>query len=209
MRIRSIITFVLAVLISLVAAEHRWGDSSHAIGLLSVNGGKARHPSFLESGWNRYAQITTATVLPPYRGDVQIVVEGHPPLDYDIRFSEPVVDLGLHRLPTFRDDILYGIQPGDRLALWVLMRSFPTDPVCGMPVQDGDLSHPYQGKTFYFCAEGCLASFRAEPERYKDKESPRGKYDLAFYDTRTGNSVLKVPLIFKGKEDSHASGGHH
>ena len=71
--------------------------------------------------------------------------------------------------------------------------SFPTDPVCGMSVREGDLSHPYQGKIFFFCGDGCLASFRAEPGRYKDKDSPRGKYNLAFYDTRSGKSVLKVP----------------
>ena len=209
MRIKSIITFVLAVFISLAAAEYRWGDSSHAIGLLSVNGGKARHPSFLESGWDRYAQITTATVLPPYRGDVRVVLEGNPPLDYDLRLSKPVVDLGLRRLPDFRDDILYDVQPRDRLALWVLLRAFPSDPVCGMSVGEEDLSFSYQGKILYFCGEGCLASFRTEPERYKGRDTPRGKYNLAFYDTRTEKSVLKVPLIFKGKEDSHASGGHH
>ncbi len=139
MRIRSMVIFVLAVLISLAAAEYRWGDSSHAIGLLSVKGGKARHPSFLESGWDRYTQITTATVLPPYRGDVRVVLEGNPPLDYDLRLSGPVVDLGLRRLPDFRDDILYGVQPWDRLALWVLLRSFPLDPVCGMSVREGGL----------------------------------------------------------------------
>lgn len=209
MRIRSIITFVLAVLISLAAAEYRWGDSSHAIGLMSVNGGKARHPSFFEIGWDRYAQITTATVLPPYRGDVRVVLDGDPPLDYDIRFSEPVVDLGLHQFPDFRGDILYGLKPGDRLALWVLLRSFPSDPVCGMSARKGDLSITFQGETFYFCGKGCLTSFQEDPGQYNSKDRPRGTYNLAFYDTNTGKSVLKVPLIFKGKEDSHASGGHH
>lgn len=215
MRIRAIIMFALAVLLSLAAAEFRWGDSSHAIGLMSMNGGKARHPSFLESGWNRYAQITTATVLPPYKGDVRVILEGQPALDYDIRFSEPVIDLGIRRLPEFRDNILYGVEPGDRLAFWVLLHSFPSDPVCGMSAPEGDLSYTDQGKTWYFCGEGCLAKFRDAPERFrgpdesKKEDGPRGKYDLAFYDTRTGKPVLKVPLIFKGKEDSHASGGHH
>lgn len=215
MQIRSIITFVLAVLLSLAAAEFRWGDSSHAIGLMSMNGGKARHPSFLESGWKRYAQITTATVLPPFRGDVRVVLEGEPALDCDIRFSEPVIDLGIRRLPEFRDDVLYGLEPGDRLAFWVLLRSFPTDPVCGMSVGKDGISCINQGKTRYFCGEGCLAKYREAPERFEGPEGiqkadgPRGKYDLAFYDTHTGKSVLKVPIIFKGKEDSHASGGHH
>jgi len=208
-RIGSIVTFVLAALLSLAASAHRWGDSSHAMGLLSVNGGKVRHPSFLESGWDRYAQITTVSVLPPYRGNVRVVLEGDPPLDYDIHFAEPVVDLGLHPLPDFRDHVLYGVKPGDRLAFWVLMRALPTDPVCGMIVSEGGIEYMDQGKTRRFCCKGCLASFRANPERYRLNKTPLGNYNLAFYDTTTGASVLKVPLVFQGKEAPHASGGHH
>ena len=99
MRIGSIVAFSLAVLLSLAGAQYRWGDSSHAMGLLTMNGGKVRHPSVLKSGWDRYAQITTATVLPPYRGNVSVHLEGEPALDYDIRFAGPVVDLGLGTLP--------------------------------------------------------------------------------------------------------------
>ena len=209
MRITSIVTFILTVIISLAAAEYRWGDSSHAMGLLSLSGGKARHPSFLESGWDHYAQITTVTVLPPYKGDVRIILEGDPPLDYDIRFAAPVVDLGLRRRPEFREGVLYSVESGDRLAFWLLLRSFPQDPVCGMSVAEADLSYTDQGVTYLFCGQGCLASFRSDPGRYNGEERPRGKYNLAFYDTRTAKPVLKVPLIFKGKEDSHAPGGHH
>lgn len=209
MRIGSIVAFSLAVLLSLAGAQYRWGDSSHAMGLLTMNGGKVRHPSVLKSGWDRYAQITTATVLPPYRGDVSVHLEGEPALDYDIRFAGPVVDLGLRRRPEFKDGVLYGVKPLDRLALWVLMRSVPTDPVCGMSVKEGDRSYTHQGKMHRFCGEGCLASFRKAPDRYRGEKRPRGIYNLAFHDTNTAKPVLKVPLIFKGKEESHASGGHH
>lgn len=209
-RIKSLIIFILTVLVSLAAAKYRWGDSAHAIGLMSVNGGKARHPSHLESGWDHYTQITTATVLPPYRGDLRVALEGYPPQDYEIRFSAPVIDLGFRRLPVFRDNILHDVRPRDRLAFWVLMRSFPVDPVCAMAVGEGDLSFNHKGETVHFCAQGCLERFKADPQRYKNTRGPLGSYNLAFYDTRTGRPVLKVPLIFESKEGApDASCEHH
>ena len=43
-----------------------------------------------------------------------------------------------------------------------------TDPVCGMTVDPADASGPfaYKGKSYYFCCDGCLARFRADPEKY-------------------------------------------
>ncbi|MFO0995801.1 MAG: heavy metal translocating P-type ATPase [Alphaproteobacteria bacterium] len=42
------------------------------------------------------------------------------------------------------------------------------DPVCGMTVNPLKTphSHAHQGVTHYFCGAGCLAKFRADPERY-------------------------------------------
>lgn len=42
------------------------------------------------------------------------------------------------------------------------------DPVCGMTVEPATAagSFSYQGKTYYFCCQGCLIKFRADPERY-------------------------------------------
>lgn len=42
------------------------------------------------------------------------------------------------------------------------------DPVCGMDVPiDGAAWHAeHAGRTFFFCCDGCLDSFRADPERY-------------------------------------------
>jgi len=44
------------------------------------------------------------------------------------------------------------------------------DPVCGMTVDRrvGRPASTYQGRTYYFCGEGCKAKFDAEPERYVD-----------------------------------------
>lgn len=209
MRIKTVVTFAVAVAISLVAAGYRFGDSSHAIGMVSANGGKARHPTVLQSGWDRYTQVATATVLPPYHGDVRVALEGPPVLDWEIRYSGPVIDLGLRRHPEFRDNILYGVEAGDRLAFWVLIRPLAIDPVCRMTVDENSPSTTYNGKTWRFCCRGCLAMFEAAPEEFQDSAGPEGKYNLAFYDTKTGQSVLQLPLIIKGKEAQHESGGHH
>ena len=41
------------------------------------------------------------------------------------------------------------------------------DPVCNMKVDPGRArSHTYHGTTYYFCSQGCLEKFRADPERY-------------------------------------------
>jgi xanthine dehydrogenase accessory factor len=42
------------------------------------------------------------------------------------------------------------------------------DPVCGMTVDVAEARHrtTYEGRTYYFCSAGCLASFEADPARY-------------------------------------------
>ena len=42
------------------------------------------------------------------------------------------------------------------------------DPVCGMEVdeQTAKWKSEYEGKTYYFCAPGCKASFDKDPEKY-------------------------------------------
>ena len=53
--------------------------------------------------------------------------------------------------------------------------TMPTlDPVCGMKVDLATAKHKlvHEGETFVFCREGCLAKFRAEPERYRKPAGP-------------------------------------
>ena len=42
------------------------------------------------------------------------------------------------------------------------------DPVCGMQVDTDktQFSAEHDGKTYYFCAKGCMLDFLDEPERY-------------------------------------------
>lgn len=42
------------------------------------------------------------------------------------------------------------------------------DPVCGMTVDPATAaaSAEYEGKTYYFCSQTCVASFKADPARY-------------------------------------------
>jgi len=209
MRYKNLVFFGLAVVMSMAAAHHRWGDSSHAIGLISANGGKARHPSFFTGGKTRYSQIATATIRPPYRGDVRVLLEGDPKMNYDIRFAEPVIDLGLRRRPEFRDGTLYDLQPRDRIALWVMMRPARVDPVCGMPCEPQFIRRSFEGREYCFCTESCRSSFEQAPETYTKTDHPNGKYTLAFYDTKSGRSVLKIPLIFQGKEDRENRNSHN
>lgn len=206
---KNIIFFILAVVISFIGATHRWGDSAHSIGLIKADGGKAKHPSFLESGKDGYTLIATATVIPPYKGDVRVVLEGEPEMDYKLYTSGPVIELGLHRWPKFRDNIFYDLHPKDRIAIWVVMKPPHIDPVCGMAYMEGFIKYTYRGGDYYFCSEECLNLFKDEPQSYKDRNGVRGKYNLTFYDTKTNKSVLKVPVIFKGKEEKDAGEHHH
>jgi len=46
------------------------------------------------------------------------------------------------------------------------------DPVCGMRVSPKTASYAnkHKGQEYYFCAAGCLDKFKAEPEKYIDKQ---------------------------------------
>jgi YHS domain-containing protein len=52
-----------------------------------------------------------------------------------------------------------------------------TDPVCGMAVNPltSDIVATIDGKTYYFCAEGCRQSFEAAPHKYLDGGAAKKK----------------------------------
>ncbi len=43
-----------------------------------------------------------------------------------------------------------------------------TDPVCGMKVDPKNAAGQmeYEGRTYYFCSEGCRKAFQDNPEEY-------------------------------------------
>jgi YHS domain-containing protein len=73
------------------------------------------------------------------------------------------------------------------------------DPVCGMACEEGFARSTYRGKEYCFCSGGCLRTFEQGPSDYRDQDHVRGTYTLAFTDTKTGRSVLDVPITFTGK----------
>ncbi len=164
---KRIFLFLSAAAFFAAAAWFRPGDSGHAMGVVSVEGGKARHPVHLPGGRDRYTLVVTGTILPPYRGDARVVVEGEPALRYDVYGSDPIVDLGLRRRPYFHERTLTGLRPRDRFTVWVVMRP-------GVP----------------------------------DGLAPTGRYHVALYDVATDRPVLRIPVVFSGKE-SGKEGHHH
>jgi Cu+-exporting ATPase len=49
------------------------------------------------------------------------------------------------------------------------------DPVCGMTVDPEKTQHrhDYQGRTYYFCCNGCRSKFAADPQKYLGKEAAK------------------------------------
>lgn len=197
--IKTIITFTASVGLSLLAALSQFGDSAHSMALLSKDGGRVKHAAHFEAGLNRYVMIATATVLPPYRGDVRVAVENVPGMTWAIHNSEPVIALGLHRQPVFRDHILQGVQPRDRLALWVVMR--PDSSTSDAETEGADVA-PSEMKPGVFCCP--LPESDEAIEHSGGKQGEHGVVNgpsLAFYDVASGNQVMRVPIHFDSKED--------
>jgi YHS domain-containing protein len=47
------------------------------------------------------------------------------------------------------------------------------DPICGMNVDEktAKFKSGYKGKTYYFCSQGCKATFDKNPARYAGERS--------------------------------------
>lgn len=200
---RTIGWFVGAVALFTVAAWWRWPDSVHAMGVIRKGGGAARHPVSLKAGPDSWQVVATATVLPPWRGDARISLEGEPRLAWSVAHSRPVVDLGVHRFPRLEGDVLRGLEPRERVALWLtIKRPAEVDPVCGMACDARALREG--GRCF--CSSSCLEAFRANPDAAP--AAPTGEYRLALRDAATGAPLLTIPVRFAAKGGAdHAA--HH
>jgi YHS domain-containing protein len=197
-----------AIAVSTLAAWYRWSDSAHAIGIIRRGGGTARHPVALQGGRDAYVLIATATVIPPYRGDVRVAVEGDPPMAFDLEVSRPVVDLGLHRWPVLEGRTLRGLSPRDRVALWLRLGPPEGDPVCGMACGESGLHRTAAGHDACFCSESCWRRFQEDPARYPPRRAAQGHWALTLRDEASGEQVLTMPIVLGGKEAGRA-GAHH
>jgi hypothetical protein len=132
---KKLLVFLFAAILSVAAAWYRPGDSAHAMGMVSIKGGRALHPVHLPSGRERYTLVVTGTILPPYQGDARVTVDGGPPIPFIVRGSDPIIDLGLRRRSHFKDQTLTGLEPKDRFTVWVVIQ--PTEP---MPAGKRDIT---------------------------------------------------------------------
>lgn len=201
-RIAAIAAVVASVALSLLAATHRFGDSAHAMGTISLQGGRARHPVHLPNAGSRCMLVVTASVTPPYHGDVEVTVDGDPAPDFAVRASAPVIDLGLRRTPRFEEGAFRGLEPGDRLALWIAVRPPPLDPVCGRTRAPAFLEAELAGRTSWFCSEDCRNAFLAKPDRPPAHAKLEGRHRIVFRDVISQQPVLTIPVVF-------GSGGGH
>jgi hypothetical protein len=196
------------VALSTLAAWYRWPDSAHAIGVIREGGGTARHPVAFRGGEDEYVLVATTRVLPPWRGDARVSVEGTPAMAWDLEVSRPAVDLGLHRWPALEGDTLRGLAPGDRSALWLRLRPPGACPVCGMACPAGAARVPQGGgEEACVCSDACRAELERAPGRYPARRVARGRWTVALRDVATGQPLLTIPVVLGGEEGGHA--GHH
>ncbi len=197
-----------AIAVFTLAAWYRWPDSAHAMGVVKRGGGVARHPVALQAGQDSYVVIVTAPVIPPWRGDARVSVEGEPPVAWQLEVPRPVVDLGLHRWPVQDGERIRGLQPRDRLAMWVRLATPAADPVCGMPCGGGAVREIVAGRDECFCSDACREAFRADPGRHPHRLVDRGRWALVLRDDATGDPVLTVPIVLGGKGAGHEAPHH-
>ncbi len=198
MKLKNLVYFSLAVLVSGLLAVHRWGDSGHAIGVISATGGAVRHPAVMEGGKGHYSQITTVTVLPSFQGAARVALVGSPQLDYEIYLSRPVIDMGFRRTPELRQDILYDLRAGDRLSLWTLIKPASSSAIDENIPRPAELAGGFS-EIFPFLKK-FINGNASDSQTGFLKPSIQGRYHLAFYDAATGKPILTVPLIFTNPE---------
>lgn len=156
MRLKHVIVFLVSAGAFFLISAYRFGDSGHAIGMISRDGGTVRHPVHIQNKFTGCTVIVTARVIPPYHGDARVVLEGAENISYNIYLSEPVINIGINDRPRFDNNILYGLKPGVSIAMWVVMEDIDN--------------------------------------------RKNNRFNLAFYDTKTKQSVLEVPVLFEQKE---------
>ena len=195
MKLKSAAVFAVAVGVFLAGATYRFHDSAHAIGRLSTRGGEVNHPVVLDEGNSRYTIIVTGMVAPSYRGDARVTLEGDRSMKYRIHNSGPVIDLGFFRRPQFRENTLYDLRGKDKVALWVVMR----------PNENGGTA--VRGTVPALSADEApdCCDVQSVPSQRNEQGAAVASHkhlSIAFRDVRTGEPLLNVPIVFKGREES-------
>lgn len=195
MKYSTIAVFIVSVAICAVAANHRFQDSAHALGMLKAGGGMSRHPALLDKKRNSYVLIATAGVVPPFRGNARVVLEGGEGLEATFHNAEPTVNFGFHHRPEFRGDTYYDLRPKDRIALWVRIKR------TGKP---GWKDEPGGGSGKKMSDAPAECPRCATEEDLTVKRRVTGGMALTFYDSASDGQLLTIPIKFVGPGgDSH------
>jgi hypothetical protein len=199
MRAKLIAVFFISVAISTLAATYRFLDSAHVMGTIRKGGGTARHPALLEKGKDAYTLIATAAVIPPYRGDIRVAVEGEPRFSWEIYETRPAVALNIHHRPDYRDNTFYNLRPKDRLAVWVRMRPVGTVKAVTAKATAANTSERHRnGGSEDGDAHMDSETDDCESMAHRGYRRTNG-LSLTFRDASTGEKLLGIPIIFKGK----------
>lgn len=194
---KSLIFFALSVAVSLAAASYRFYDSAHVIGTIKQGGAMSRHPALLDGKLNSATLIVTAKVIPPYRGNARIALEGMPGTDYVVYDTIPAVRLPFHSTPEFHDNVLHDLRSNDRIALWVVMKNKGG---LGQRLQTRELAGASLPETSHKPHTATDKGWKARQGMGQPDRGPM----LAFYDTHTSEPLLKIPIRFIG-----SAGGRH
>jgi hypothetical protein len=79
-----------------------------------------------ESFRDSYSLLLTATVLPPVSGDIRVELTGPEKLDYQITSRNPPglpITNHFHPWYRFEENVLRGVQPLDKLVVYVRMKA--------------------------------------------------------------------------------------
>jgi hypothetical protein len=116
-------TILITLLVCTIAAMYSKPNSGHAVTTISKTGGVSRHSVLLGLNENKYVLLVTGTVKSIYSGNVKIILEGEPKIDYQIysRYP-PELKLGIHKFYDFENNTIKNITAGDKFILTVCIK---------------------------------------------------------------------------------------
>ena len=117
------ITIIITFTVCTIAAMYTTPNFGHSVTIITKDGGISRHPVLLGLNEDKYVILVTGTVKSPYKGNVKIVLEGEPEIDYKIysRYP-PELKLGIHKFHDFEDNTIKNISAWDKFMLAVCIK---------------------------------------------------------------------------------------
>jgi hypothetical protein len=121
--IKIILTIIITLTVCTIAAMYTPPKFGHSVTMITKDGGISRHPVLLGLNENKYVVLVTGTVKSPYRGNVRIVLEGEPKINYEI-YSQypPELNLGIHKFHDFENNTIRNISAWEKFMLTLSLK---------------------------------------------------------------------------------------